>query len=149
VEKSTVGICSVCGARLDSESDLQHEQLLQHLRGLRPIVINSCFGGFGLSYLAQVAYLDRAGIAYTVEDRESRDSTQRYGPRILVKGLDWHPDSIPRDDPILVSVVQDLKEDANSAHSDLIIVKIPVDVKWIIQNYDGIETVAEQHRTWR
>jgi hypothetical protein len=149
VEKSTAGICSVCGARLDSESNFQHEQLLQHLRGLRDIVINTCFGGFGLSYSAQVAYLDRAGIAYTVEDRESRDSTLRYGPRILVNGLDWNDHTIPRDDPILVSVVQDLKEDANSSYSKLTVVKIPADVSWIIEEYDGKETVAEQHRTWR
>lgn len=55
---------------------------------------------------------------------------------------------IPRDDPLLVRVVEELGEKANGAHAELRIVEIPADVKWYIHEYDGSEHVAEDHRTW-
>lgn len=33
-------------------------------------------------------------------------------------------------------------------HADLKIVEIPPDVDWEINEYDGVEWVAETHRTW-
>ena len=34
-----------------------HEELIAHLRGIRKIVINTDYGGFGLSHQAQQKYL--------------------------------------------------------------------------------------------
>jgi hypothetical protein len=55
---------------------------------------------------------------------------------------------IPRDDPILIQVIEELGEFADGRHAELKIVEIPDDVEWQIDEYDGVEWVAEKHRTW-
>lgn len=50
---------------------------------------------------------------------------------------------IPRNDPELVKYVE--------SHPDkggLVIIEIPDDVDWMIDDYDGKECVAEKHRRW-
>ena len=92
----------------------------------KKVVINTCFGGFGLSEDA-ITWLRFAGW----------------------KGKEF-PEAIPRDSPLLIKCVETLgSEEASGIYSDLKIVRIPIDVKFIIQEYDGIEWVAEKHRTWR
>jgi hypothetical protein len=126
----------------------EYQELIQHLRGVRHIVINVCHGGFELGRAAELAYLGRAGIAYTLEDREDRFSTTTHGPYIMVNNQHWHSREIARDDPALVSVVRDLGDEAAGNYAELKIVTIPADVLWQIDEYDGWEWVAEQHRTW-
>lgn len=60
--------------------------------------------------------------------------------------LDNRPDK--RDDPLLVQVVEELGTKANGSHAELKVVEIPADVDFIIDEYDGMESVAETHRTW-
>ncbi len=132
----------------DGESNPDHEALIQHLRGYRDIVINGVHGGFGLSRDAQIAYLDRAGITYVTEPRNDRHSTERYGPVIMVNGKPWHDRNVLRDDPVLVSVVKELGKASWGDHANLKIVRVPADVDWQIEDYDGLEWVSEQHRTW-
>jgi len=88
------------------------------------VVINDCYGGFGLTDAALEEYKIRKGIT---------DPNFYYY-------------DIPRDCPILVEMVE--KGDADGAFSDLKIVEIPDDVNWYIEEYDGLEHVAERHRTW-
>jgi len=125
-----------------------HEELIAHLRGIRKIVINTDYGGFGLSHQAQQRYLELAGIEYTLAEQLDRDSQIKYGHMIMINGTVFSEDNISRDDPALISVVQELKEKANGKYSKLKIVSIPANVKWQIENYDGKEWVAEEHRTW-
>jgi hypothetical protein len=131
--------------------NVEQEETFEALKGVRYIVINRQHGGFGLSWDAQVTYLDRAGIAYTLIDRVSRDDTIRFGQEIiLANGDDWNDrHDIARDDPILVAIVREMGKEANGEFSDLKVVKIPGDVEWTIDEYDGLEWVAEKHRTWR
>ena len=56
---------------------------------------------------------------------------------------------IPRDDSVLVAIVEEMGEKANNRYSFLRVVEIPDDVDWYIEEYDGDEWVAERHRTWR
>jgi len=49
---------------------------------------------------------------------------------------------------MLIQTIETLGDDASGSLSSLKVVEIPDDVKWQIQEYDGIEWVAEQHRTW-
>lgn len=62
------------------------------------------------------------------------------------------PTDVSRDDPVLVQIVESLGvQAASGGFSRLAIVEIPDDVAadgWIIQDYDGVEWVAEKHRTW-
>jgi hypothetical protein len=102
------------------------ENFVEKIKGVRSIVINNCYGGFGLSDKALTEYKSLAGI----DDSEFDDS------------------NIPRDDPYLVKVVNDLGMGANGSYSNLKVIEIPADVEWTIQEYDGVEWVAEKHRTW-
>jgi hypothetical protein len=91
------------------------------------VVINDCFGGFGLSDAALNEYKNRKGIT---------DPNFYYY-------------DIPRDCPVLVAMVEEQGTAINGAFSDLKVVEIPDDVNWYIDEYDGNEHVAERHRTWR
>lgn len=136
--------CVCCGQTITAEQDT-----FQTLRGVREIVINAEHGGFGLSHEAEIEYLRRRGIAFRLEDRESRDSTLRFGPEIVVENdVHWTSRDIARDDPVLVQLVREWGSKANSSYADLKIVRIPGNVEWEINEYDGYEWVAEKHRTW-
>ena len=92
------------------------------------IVINTRHGGFGLSDAALHRYAE-------------------------IKGITLYPElydrDIARDDPILIQVVEELGIGANGKFAALKVVEIPNDVEWQIDEYDGVEWVAEKHRTWR
>jgi len=112
----------------------------------KEIVINTCFGGFGLSDEAFELYLNKKGIRF-------------YKKKGKLLGSDYYTVSpenchlsyfdIKRDDPVLVEVVKTLKEKANNSCSELKIVKIPADVEYEIDEYDGVESIHEVHRSWR
>ena len=103
------------------------QKFLEDLKtGIRCVVINDCYGGFGLSKRAQTEYCRLAGI-----DEK-----------------DFYDRDVARDDPYLVKVVKELGMGANGTHANLKIVEVPGDVKWHIAEYDGAEWVAEDHRTW-
>ena len=107
-------------------NELDHSEIIRHLRGIRHVVINHAHGGFSISYEAQLLYLKRALIDYTVEDRESRDETERYGQLIRVDGSPWNGRYIARDDPVLVSVIRELGTKSYGQFAKLKIVEIPV-----------------------
>ena len=89
------------------------------------VVINTCYGGFGLSEAALKDYKKRAGI-----------TDPNFGH--------WQ---IPRDNEHLIAMVEEgVKLDGQ--FSELKIVEVPDDVNWYIEEYDGMEHVAERHRTW-
>lgn len=64
------------------------------------------------------------------------------------------PEDLPRDDPNLVDVVRTLGERVGRVNpwtgdrSILVVIEIPADVDWTVQEYDGAEWVAERHRRW-
>lgn len=113
------------------------------------IVINGDHGGFGLSDEAFEEYLKRSGIEY--EKREDFRLRSIVSVNFYRKGeeegilLDY---DIPRDDPVLVSIVEEMGEDSFSKYAYLKVVEIPDDVEWEIKEYDGMEHIAEKHRTW-
>lgn len=100
------------------------------------IVINACHGGFGLSKEAIEQYAKLKGI-------ELGKYNKSY---FYYEGLSEH--EIPRNDPALIEVVEQMGEEASNRFSELKIVEIPDDVEWTIAEYDGLEWVAEAHRTW-
>lgn len=88
------------------------------------IVINTCYGGFGLSDEAMQEYKNRKG---------------------LTTDFLWE---IERNDPDLVEIVEELGDEANGAFAHLKIVDIPDGIEWEIEEYDGREWISETHRTW-
>ena len=88
------------------------------------IVINACYGGFGLSKEALALFNERSGTTITYEH------------------------DIERNNPILVEIVEQLGESADGGFAELKVVEIPDDVNWYVEEYDGREWVAERHQTW-
>lgn len=143
------------------------------------IVINSCFGGFGLSHEGILAFLLRKQIDVWPEKLKSTTIPWRYWLVPLKErtvtfdenGFDYNWDrmtneehftaneqyskqiwdkehDIPRDDPDLVAVVNELGEGVNDSYANLLVVEIPDGVEWVIEEYDGFEHIAEKHRVW-
>ena len=137
------------------------------------VVVNRCYGGFGLSDKAVEMVMERKGLncfRYRQTKYRYRDGVEEYtrceafsGSDILTHYLTvdlgektnklpneiyWYYGNLERDDIDLVAVVEELGEEANGKFSELEVVKIPDDVKWEIDDYDGIETIHELHRSW-
>ena len=153
------------------------------------LVINSCFGGFGLSASAveRLAQLNNRPCYFFVYKGGSLDE---YIPatveqandslmftafdipnpqEVLKKTKPWHEMTmdereqhnsayrehyldhgrrLSRNDPMLVRVVEELGEAANGKCAELKVIEIPDDVEWEIDEYDGVESVHEVHRSW-
>jgi hypothetical protein len=132
-----------------AEINLDHVELIKKLRGIQRIVINTQYGGFGLSREAKLLYLELAGMAYTLEPQKDRDTQLRLGDRIVVNGLEFFDKDIARDDPALFNTVRQLGSYSGSDYATLKVIEIPTGIEWYIEEYDGKEWVAEKHRTWR
>ena len=107
------------------------------------VVINICFGGFGLSDEAMIKYAKLKGIELTT--KESSLFTEFYSDPERTEF--YYPD-IARDDPDLIEVVASMGVKANGYYSKLKIVDVPDGTDWYIVEYDGNEHVAEVHKTW-
>ena len=138
------------------------------------VVINSCYGGFGLSHEAVMRYCEIKGITvypeqgkdfwkfwtyWTVkpEDRiESKEGEAFYSMSIEDRrayneahsAQTVYPRDIERNDPALVQVVEEMGSKADGDHAELAVVEIPDDVNYVVEEYDGMEHIAEAHRTW-
>ena len=87
------------------------------------VVINKCFGGFGLSKEAY-KFLNIPWDGYGFEFMQDRTN------------------------PRLVKCVEELGEEASGGLSSLKVVEIPDGVEWEIAEYGGLESVVEKHRKW-
>ena len=141
------------------------------------LVINKCYGGFGLSLLAQKRYLELIGkkaFFYKQTKYSFRDGADEFGRiddiekytsissetytedkgdtfKPTKRNLEgyWYYGNLKRDDPILVRVVEELgSELASGGCAHLKVVDIPDDIEYEINEYDGIESVREAHRSW-
>jgi len=81
------------------------------------IIINKCFGGFGIK-------------------------------KEILKQLNLTDDDDLRTNPQLISLLEK-NIDISSNWSKLKVVEIPDDITYTIEDYDGVEHIAELHRTWR
>lgn len=95
------------------------------------IVINKCYGGFGLNDAALQVLADRLHVTVdAVQDMQYRDFLEF------------------RTNPELVKLVEEMGANCWGAFAELKVVEIPDDVSWYIDEYDGIESINEQHRSW-
>lgn len=139
------------------------------------VVVNKCYGGFGLSDEAEDLYAKKSGFdifrytqtKYKHSDGENLFERLKEGDVTFInysfkkdRGESfaefgdvedfgyWYSPDIKRDDKILVEVIEELGDKASSRFSKLEIVNIPDDVEWEISEYDGYESVDEVHRSW-
>ena len=130
------------------------------------IVLNGCYGGFGLSPMGIKRYLELKGKEYycyiqskykyshgidefiRVDDLEKLDTVFFYCttcnqgykltdlPENIFSGYD-----IKRNDPILVQVVEELGREAGKTFSNLVVVEIENGRWYKINEYDGYESI--------
>jgi hypothetical protein len=138
------------------------------------IVINRCYGGFGISHEGMMRYFEIKGqkvwpeqtndywkfwTYWTVkpEDRlESKEGEAFYAMPMSERAAynkkhseqTVYQRDVPRNDPALVQMVEELGKKADGEHAELVIVEIPDGVSWDIAEYDGMERVEESHRSW-
>ena len=134
------------------------------------IIINKCYGGFGLSEAAYERLIE-LGIPVQAYIEQKRGTDGLYHPEPKNDGKvifdrsigeskfdktmlsfarywDAWSDIDKRTDPLVIQVVEELGVKANGPHAELCIVEIPDDIEWEIYEYDGMEHIAEKHRTW-
>ena len=97
------------------------------------VVLNKCIGGFGVSEsvmddlgLDCIDLLDNEDLGIKSRNQEAYRSDQRLIASIKKIGL----------------------EKSSSDYADLVIVDIPDGMEWHITDYDGMETLHENHRSW-
>jgi hypothetical protein len=142
------------------------------------LVINKCYGGFGLSdaayerlgelgvpikrYTEQKRgpdglYLDEpANDGEVIFDRDLTPPEEDSFSALYWQYRDakvqnrywetWLSEN--RAHPLLIRVVEEMGDAANGMHAKLAIVEIPDGTEYGISEYDGVEHVAEAHRTW-
>lgn len=112
------------------------------------VVVNSCFGGFGLSEKAIRRYSELKGLnLVSIQDEDIMSIRHWYINGIEDNDHYFYCGDLERDDPILVQIVEELGKDADGDFASLRIVDVPDDVKWYIHDYDGKESVREG-RIW-
>ena len=131
------------------------------------IVYNLCFGGFSISEIAVLRYAELKGLkVYPEKDKFGFITYWTIPPGQQPKKrnmLDWadvpledkkaynkaytkHTISnrnIPRSDPLLVQVVEELGAGANGSYAELAIADIPAGTRYRIDEYDGSEQVMQ------
>ena len=138
------------------------------------IILNKCFGGFELSPVATMMYAEKKGIVlypychnyrsimgynYVADVNKANKVdyffTEYFGDKIIDKDINWETHYYPdtediRKDPDLIAIVEELGEKANGWCSELVVVDIPdeLDGKYVIDDYDGIETLHEDVPVW-
>lgn len=140
------------------------------------VVINSCYGGFSLSKEGMKRYCEIKGIPYWIEEDKKFSSFSLFtvwtippeqrpeskeGEAFYAMSLEdrkaynesyskntIYYGNLDRHDPILVQVVEENAELASGRSAELKVVEIPDDINYQIEEYDGLEHVAEVHRTW-
>jgi len=140
------------------------------------VVVNRCYGGFGLSPKAHTMIAERKGFNlffyknsysdgsrgnkfYKVKEPDDElfclhMSTKDLGDTTDSETINkfyyskYNFDGKLRADPDLIAVVEELGEEASGCCAKLEIVEIPDGVDFIIEEHDGMEHIAEAHRTW-
>ena len=127
------------------------------------VVVNGCYGGFNLSHEAILKLIEYGMPVY--DDWEPYKSEKKRPEVHIVRNPTWngkhsiyerqyyisHIDHkmTLRTHPLVVKTVEELGEKANGFCAELEIKDVPREPDEItIEEYDGIEWVAEKHETW-
>jgi hypothetical protein len=87
------------------------------------LVVNNCYGRFGLSPKAQERYWGLKGKEVPREEFARSETIERH-------------------DPVLVRVVEEMGKAADGWRARLTVIEIPDGVDYVIRDYDGMEWVA-------
>lgn len=109
------------------------------------IVINNCYGGFSLSERA-MDWLIAHGVPIVNDETQVKNTPYIWESASGRHYAPWF--ELNRCHPLLIQVVTELGEKMNGKAADLKVIEIPDGVVYTIEDYDGIESVHEAHRSW-
>jgi len=133
------------------------------------VIINSCYGGFGISLFALKLLVERN--SKIVEKKEYKSPTdvtkswdklhefedgyqsRGWGNYLIKDGYEYslmsgYEDEV-RTDKDLIDILEEYgSKKISGEYAELRIIEIPDGIDFIIHEYDGMEHVAEEHRTW-
>lgn len=127
------------------------------------LVINKCYGGFGVSIAAMKEMCGKCEhvrpnepIGYYGSQKKWDDAIN--DPYNSVRDYFYFDEnnwpvtdehrSDGRDCPVLIATVERMGEAASSSLAKLRVVEIPDGTQFEIDEYDGIESVHETHQSW-
>ncbi len=105
------------------------------------IILNKCYGGYGLSDEAVRLYLTKKNIPIVLNPAYASKYFKYY---IVGDDERFSDSSISRTDPIIIEVVKELGKRSNDSSAKLEIVSIPDGCQYLIDEYDGMESIE----TW-
>ena len=133
------------------------------------VVINKCFGGFSISKEC-AEYMEKLGSKQAKAELDEWRKNKKLVDYFLKHGkfpkgtkgntsfleidAKYHKDptfhgaEYNRTDKLLIKAVEELGDKANGSCAKLKVVEIPDGVEYTIEEYDGLEHIAENHRTW-
>ena len=115
----------------------------------KKIVINTSYGGFCLSEEVKRRFKEE----YNKNPCTGKNATDSSRPDHYHCFRDINT-CVARDNPLLIEIIESVGLDcaAGDQSVELKIIEIPDDVaedgKWMLMEHDGVEWVAEKHRTW-
>lgn len=139
---------------------------------MKKVILNKCYGGFDVSKEAYELYAKKKGLtlyqyeselissekkfAYKRATKESLFNhyfTKDFGDYAYISNEDYEKYNLylredHREDPVLIEVVEELGDKANGRFGELRIVEIPDDLDYVIDEYDGIETLHQKVQEW-
>ena len=140
------------------------------------VILNKCYGGFGCSDACYRLYAQKKGIEvypyklYAVREKNEGCVYRKVAAEDCLGGSEiyfkkdfgdsfndkevyaWdehvYLDTSHREDPVLVECIEELGEKANGRYAKLQVVEIPDGMDYVIDEYDGVETLHENVRCW-
>lgn len=141
----------------------------------KKVILNKCYGGFDVSDKAYQLYAKKKGLQLyryemilsnnnsnrkyeKVEKRENYSLLVNYftkdlGDIVEISNEDYKKYNIcltnrHREDSVLIEVIEELGEEASGSFGKLVIVEIPDDLEYVIDEHDGLETLHEKVQEW-
>lgn len=138
---------------------------------MKKVILNKCFGGFDVSKEAYMLYAKKKGLTLYLYESDLTNRKFIYkkvnddnsifrhyfikdmGDNVEISNEDYEKYCLylkdgHREDPILIEVVEELGEKASGRFGDLKVVEIPDDLEYVIDEYDGIETLHQKVEEW-
>lgn len=135
------------------------------------VILNKCYGGFGVSQEAYELYAKKKGIelfAYKLDFKNGKPIYRKTDMSSSIFTITFTKDfgdyvelsddnsekyilelrGNHREDPVLIEVVEELGDRVNSPFSKLVVVDIPDGMEYEIDDYDGVETLHQKVETW-
>ena len=137
---------------------------------MRKVILNKCYGGFDVSDKGYQLYAKKKGLQlfryeitfdggqpmYKKTEKIGLGTsyfTKDLGNNIGMLDKDYDKYCLylrdnHREDTVLIEVIEELGEEASGMCGKLKVVEIPDDLDYVIDEYDGIETLHERVQEW-